>query len=138
MIRTCISTKTHYVDITGEPQFMEIMETKYNELAKENNLSVVMSCGFDSFPADMGAGFLIKTIKRVPDKISIIHDMSWQRIHSTTWRTALMSIELSNELKSVRMNRDIPKRKHYNNPWILYNPTLHKYTTKFIGSDHSV
>jgi hypothetical protein len=44
-----------YVDITGEPDFMERMAHKYRTRAEETGALVVSACGFDSIPADLGA-----------------------------------------------------------------------------------
>lgn len=71
VVRACVAGGCHYVDITGEPEFIERMEFKYNQAAKEKvcspaisvkcsyfqGLVIVSACGFDSIPADMGALF---------------------------------------------------------------------------------
>ena len=38
-------------------QFMELMEEKYHQEAKEAGVFVVSACGFDSIPCDMGVRF---------------------------------------------------------------------------------
>lgn len=59
-MKNCIKAGTHYLDITGEPEFMERMQAKYFDEAKENGCFVVSSCGFDSIPADLGTIFMQK------------------------------------------------------------------------------
>lgn len=49
-----INSGTHHVDVSGEPFYMESMELKYNDLAKEKGVYIVSACGFDSIPADIG------------------------------------------------------------------------------------
>lgn len=39
-----------YLDITGEPQFIESMILKYDDEAKQTGALIVHSCGFDSIP----------------------------------------------------------------------------------------
>ena len=46
-------------------QFLETMQFKYNEKAKENEIFVIGTCGFDSIPADMG---IVYTQKKFPGK----------------------------------------------------------------------
>lgn len=54
MIQACLEGGAHHVDICGEPQFLETMQLKYNEAAREKGLYIVGACGFDSIPAEMG------------------------------------------------------------------------------------
>ncbi|XP_036148686.1 saccharopine dehydrogenase-like oxidoreductase [Monomorium pharaonis] len=57
VVKACIATRTHYVDVTGEPQFMEKMQLEYNEAAKEAGVYIVSACGFDCIPSDLGIIF---------------------------------------------------------------------------------
>lgn len=47
-----------YVDLTGEPQWMQRMIDRYHDRAVETGARVVHACGFDSVPSDMGVWFL--------------------------------------------------------------------------------
>lgn len=47
-----------YVDLTGEPQWMQRMIDRYQERAVETGARIVHACGFDSVPSDMGVWFL--------------------------------------------------------------------------------
>ncbi len=47
-----------YVDLTGEPQWMQRMIDRYHERAIETGARIVHACGFDSVPSDMGVWFL--------------------------------------------------------------------------------
>ncbi|KAI8924849.1 hypothetical protein BC831DRAFT_463424 [Entophlyctis helioformis] len=58
LVSACVRIKTDYVDLTGEPQFIRRMAEKYHDLAVQNNVLIVNSCGFDSIPSDLGT-FLI-------------------------------------------------------------------------------
>ena len=42
------------MDISGEPQFLETMQLKYNDEAEKKGIYIVGSCGFDSIPSDLG------------------------------------------------------------------------------------
>jgi short subunit dehydrogenase-like uncharacterized protein len=63
-VAACISGKASYVDITGEPEFMEKVELKHHEAAKAAGVLIVSACGFDSIPADMGVIFATDTLKK--------------------------------------------------------------------------
>ncbi|XP_035871980.1 saccharopine dehydrogenase-like oxidoreductase isoform X2 [Phyllostomus discolor] len=54
VIKACIENGASYVDICGEPQFLELMYWKYHEKAAEKGVYIIGSSGFDSIPADLG------------------------------------------------------------------------------------
>ena len=47
-----------YVDLTGEPQWMQKMIDRYQDRAVETGARIVHACGFDSVPSDLGVWFL--------------------------------------------------------------------------------
>lgn len=58
VVKACIEMGTHHVDVSGEPQYMEEMQLRYYELAKEKKIYIVSACGFDSIPTELGVIFL--------------------------------------------------------------------------------
>ena len=52
MDKACVETGTDYVDVTGEPYFMEQMVQKYGAQAEKSGAVIVNACGFDCIPAD--------------------------------------------------------------------------------------
>ena len=54
----------------GEPQFLESMQLKYNDLAEQKGVFVVGSCGFDSIPSDMGGVALHKAMEGPVNKVT--------------------------------------------------------------------
>ncbi|MBA4608218.1 saccharopine dehydrogenase NADP-binding domain-containing protein [Aeromicrobium sp. Marseille-Q0843] len=52
-----------YVDLTGEPQFVDEMYLKYHETAVATGARLVHSCGFDSIPYDLG---VFHTVQQLP------------------------------------------------------------------------
>lgn len=58
VVKACIEAGTHHVDVSGEPLFMESMQLKYNEQAREKGVYIISACGFDSIPAELGIQFL--------------------------------------------------------------------------------
>ena len=53
-----------YVDLTGEPQWMQRMIDRYQDRAVETGARLVHACGFDSVPSDMGVWFLQREAQR--------------------------------------------------------------------------
>ena len=46
----CVEEGTDHVDVSGEPQYIDRMQLKYNEKAREKGVYVISACGFDSIP----------------------------------------------------------------------------------------
>ncbi|KAM7516741.1 hypothetical protein LguiA_006324 [Lonicera macranthoides] len=57
VVSACVDSSCHYLDICGEPEFMERMESIYHGRAVEMGSLVVSACGFDSVPAELGLMF---------------------------------------------------------------------------------
>lgn len=63
LVKACAVAGTHYVDLTGEPQFSSRMRERYHDLAQLNGARIVPSCGFESVPPDIGTLFAIKELR---------------------------------------------------------------------------
>jgi short subunit dehydrogenase-like uncharacterized protein len=53
LVRACAGNGTHYVDLTGEPQFVHRMRDRYDAAARRSGARIVHSCGFESIPPDL-------------------------------------------------------------------------------------
>ena len=62
LVGACAAMGTDYVDLTGEPEFVDTMYVKYHDLAKRNGARIVHACGFDSIPHDLGAWWTVKQL----------------------------------------------------------------------------
>jgi short subunit dehydrogenase-like uncharacterized protein len=58
LVEACVSTATHYCDLSGEVSWMRRMIDRHHEAAQAAGVKIVHSCGFDSVPSDMGVFFL--------------------------------------------------------------------------------
>ena len=58
LVSACITTGTHYCDITGEIPFIWNTIHKLHDSALKAKVKIVHSCGFDSIPSDLGCLFL--------------------------------------------------------------------------------
>lgn len=54
LVSACVEAGTHYVDLTGEPQFIRRMIDAHHAAAAANGTRIVHCCGFDSVPSDLG------------------------------------------------------------------------------------
>lgn len=58
LVAACVKAGTDYVDLCGEPAWMRAMIDRYDDAAKASGSRIVLSCGFDSIPFDLGVFFL--------------------------------------------------------------------------------
>lgn len=58
LVEACVRNGTHYCDLCGEVQWMRKMIDQHQVAAENSGARIVMSCGFDSIPSDMGVWFL--------------------------------------------------------------------------------
>jgi short subunit dehydrogenase-like uncharacterized protein len=68
LVAACAAAGTDYVDLTGEPEFVDLMWLRYHELAKSTGARIVNCCGFDSIPHDLGAYF---TVRQLPQQVPL-------------------------------------------------------------------
>ncbi|MCB1157688.1 MAG: saccharopine dehydrogenase NADP-binding domain-containing protein [Leptospiraceae bacterium] len=68
MVKACIAAGTDYLDITGEPAFVNKIEAQFHSQALEKGVSIVNCCGFDSIPADLGTYFTVLSLSSTEEK----------------------------------------------------------------------
>ncbi|MCX6398593.1 MAG: saccharopine dehydrogenase NADP-binding domain-containing protein [Propionibacteriales bacterium] len=64
LVAACAAAGTDYVDLTGEPEFVDRTYVEHNAAAEGSGARIVHSCGFDSIPHDLGAYFTIKELAK--------------------------------------------------------------------------
>jgi short subunit dehydrogenase-like uncharacterized protein len=68
LVAACAAAGTDYVDLTGEPEFVDRMWLGYHEVARKSGARLVHCCGFDSIPHDLGAYF---TVRQLPEGVPL-------------------------------------------------------------------
>ena len=58
LVGAAVRNGTHYCDLCGEVQWMHKMIDQHQAAAQASGARIVMSCGFDSIPSDMGLWYL--------------------------------------------------------------------------------
>lgn len=66
LVAACAEAGTDYVDLTGEPEFVDRTYVTHNAVAERSGARLVHACGFDSIPHDLGAYF---TIQQLAEKV---------------------------------------------------------------------
>jgi short subunit dehydrogenase-like uncharacterized protein len=62
LVAACAEAGTDYVDLTGEPEFVDQMYLDHHDRAVETGARIVHACGFDSIPHDLGAYFTVQQL----------------------------------------------------------------------------
>ena len=68
LVAACAAAGTDYVDLTGEPEFVDQMYLDHHQTAVASGARLVHCCGFDSIPHDLGVLF---TVKQLPADVPL-------------------------------------------------------------------
>ena len=63
LVQACILEGTDYLDITGEPQFVDRVIRRYDTEARQKGVRIINCCGFDSIPHDLGALYTVDALR---------------------------------------------------------------------------
>ena len=117
LVEACIEGETNYCDITGETQWIRRIIDRFHTKAKEKNIKIINSCGFDSIPSDMGVFYSQKIILEKTGKYASTINMrvagAKGGISGGTYNS------LSNVLEEALIDKEV--RKTLTNPYGL-NP----------------
>ena len=62
LVAACAAAGTDYVDLTGEPEFVDRMYLEHHDAAVASGARIVHACGFDSIPHDLGAWYAVSKL----------------------------------------------------------------------------
>ena len=117
LVEACIEGETNYCDITGETQWIRRIIDRFHTKAKEKNIKIINSCGFDSIPSDMGVFYSQKIMLEKTGKYASTINMrvagARGGISGGTYNS------LSNVLEEALIDKEV--RKTLTNPYGL-NP----------------
>ncbi|GAB0099967.1 saccharopine dehydrogenase-like oxidoreductase [Sergentomyia squamirostris] len=148
VVKACIASGAHHVDVSGEPQYMERMQLEYDEAAREAGVYIVSACGFDSIPADLGTIFHEKQFDGVVNSVETYLVTKAKgpgaSVHYGTWESAIYGLAHANELRSLRtklFKERLPSMKpSLKNRSIIHRAPIVRNAVclPFLGSDRSV
>jgi short subunit dehydrogenase-like uncharacterized protein len=99
VVAACANAGTDYVDLTGEPEFVDRIWLGYQDRAVETGARLVHSCGFDSIPYDLGVQF---TVEQLPEAVPISVEGFVRVNASISGGTYQSTIEILSRLRSGR------------------------------------
>ena len=68
VVAACAAAGTDYVDLAGEPEFVDRVWLRYHAQAPQTGARLVHCCGFDSIPHDLGVLF---TVGQMPEGVPL-------------------------------------------------------------------
>ncbi|KUL48365.1 saccharopine dehydrogenase [Streptomyces sp. NRRL F-4489] len=68
LVAACAEAGTDYLDLTGEPEFVDRMYLRYDAAARASGARLVHACGFDSVPYDLG---VLYTVGLLPEGVPL-------------------------------------------------------------------
>ncbi|MFE9053225.1 saccharopine dehydrogenase family protein [Streptomyces mutabilis] len=71
LVGACAEAGTDYLDLTGEPEFVDLTYVRHDARARETGARLVHACGFDSVPHDLGVYF---TVRQLPEDVPLTVD----------------------------------------------------------------
>ncbi|MEV4498455.1 saccharopine dehydrogenase NADP-binding domain-containing protein [Micromonospora arborensis] len=105
LVAACAAAGTDYLDITGEPEFVDLMYVRHHAEATRTGARLVHACGFDSVPHDLGVWF---TIKQLPADVPITVDgyvRAGGRVSAGTYQSALTAFSRTGQASQAARDR---------------------------------
>ncbi|KDP27197.1 hypothetical protein JCGZ_19896 [Jatropha curcas] len=129
VVAACAETGCDYLDICGEPEFMERMEVKYHEKAMETGSLVVSACGYDSVPAELGWIFNSRqwVAPAVPNQIEAYLSLESEKKivgNFGTYESAVLGVANADKLQELRRSRPKRARPTIPGPFPPKGPTI--------------
>ena len=159
VVTACIAGRADYLDISGEPEFLETMELRHDAAAREAGVLSVSSCGFDSIPADMGVIFGTDTLRAqriTPSSVESFLTLASGPLgaagHFATFESAVHGFGSADELRGTRkryaalhpaaavvpiVGRRLPRREGKFGP-LFWARECGAWAIPFLGADASI
>ncbi|PRQ53460.1 putative NAD(P)-binding domain-containing protein [Rosa chinensis] len=149
VVAACVETGCDYLDICGEPEFMERMEASYFDKAAEKGSLVISACGFDSVPAEFGLMFNSRhwVGAAVPSRVEAYVSLeSEKRIVGNfgTFESAVLGVANADKLMKLRRSRpkkprpEIPASPPSKGPTIEHQKKIGLWAVKLPSADSTV
>jgi len=111
LVAACAAAGTDYLDLTGEPEFVDTMYLRYHAEAVRTGARLVHCCGFDSIPHDLGVYY---TVRQLPDDLPITVDgivRAGGRVSGGTLASALTALSRQrSSTQAARERRKLERR----------------------------
>jgi short subunit dehydrogenase-like uncharacterized protein len=107
VVEFCAKFGTHYVDITGELNWVKVMASKWQETAKSTGAKLISCCGHDSIPWDLSVMKLNELlVKQCDDELAsaTFWDETVGGAPGGTFATIVATVEQTVRLPEIEKN----------------------------------
>jgi short subunit dehydrogenase-like uncharacterized protein len=105
LVAACAAAGTDYVDLTGEPEFVDEMYVAHHDTAVASGARIVHACGFDSIPHDLGARWTVLQLPEgEPVKLRGVVRAGAQ-FSGGTFHSAMTAFSRSSQMRSAMQAR---------------------------------
>lgn len=105
VVKACVGSSTHHIDISAEPQFLKEMEADFHDEAREKGVMVLRACGFGSIPAEMCLSSLRQHFQGdldcVESFLTINEGPLGMKINFGTWQSIMYWLRNCSEVAAV-------------------------------------
>jgi short subunit dehydrogenase-like uncharacterized protein len=105
LVAACAEAGTDYVDLCGEPEFVDRMWLRHHARAEQTGARLIHCCGFDSIPHDLGA---LYTVQRLPEGVPITVEAFVRAGGTISGGTYHSTVEI---LGRMRQGRQVAKER---------------------------
>lgn len=151
VVKACIASGTHHIDVSGEPQYLEQMQIEFYDEAREKGIVVLGACGFDSIPAEICLMYMREHFEGDLDQVESFVFMKkgplGMKINYGTWQSAMYGLAHASELVDLRrqareklFTKPLPPRhtRLDRRNTLFWSDVAQGWCLPFLGSDRSV
>ncbi len=151
LVAACTAEGTDYVDLTGEPEFVDRMYLAHHDAAVASGARIVHACGFDSIPHDLGARW---TVLQLPEGEPVTVRgvvRAGAQFSGGTFHSAMTAFSRASQMRSAmqlrrkkegqpaggRKSRAVSGRPHRDRElgyWLLPLPTIDPFVVARSGA----
>lgn len=105
LVAACAEAGTDYVDLTGEPEFVDRMYLAHHATAQRSGARLVHACGFDSVPHDLGVLHAVQELQATGPVAARGVVRAEAQFSGGTFHSAMTAFARARQLKAVSAER---------------------------------
>ena len=113
VVAACAEAGTDYLDLTGEPEFVDLTYLKHHARAVATGARLVHACGFDSIPHDLGAQF---TVEQLPQDVPLTVRGYVRASATFSGGTVASALQIMSRMRSGRATRALRRALDHDPP----------------------
>jgi saccharopine dehydrogenase (NAD+, L-glutamate forming) len=150
LVAACAEAGTDYVDLTGEPEFVDRVYLRHHATAERTGARIVHACGFDSVPHDLGAMYCVQQLAATgPVRVrgvvrsgamasgGTIHSALGQFARARQMRSAMQERRRAEPRPEGRRSRAVSGKPHRDpvlGYWLVPLPTIDPFVVARSGA----